>query len=476
MAGIISYGAYVPFYRLSREEIGKAWGKRGGAGEKAVAGWDEDTITMGVEACHQSLKNQSSEEIDALTFASTTPPYAQKQSSSIIAAALNLRKELQTMDVGHSVRGGTSALKAALDAVTSGSVRRAVVVASDAPSPPPDSPRELDYGDGAAALVIGNTDVAVSVEGSYSLTSEFLDTWRLPTDRHSQEWEDRFIRDEGYLRILPQAVAGLLKKVNLTPKDVQKVVYNGPDERNHRTVAKKMGFDYKTLVQDPLISSVGYTGAASGLMILVSALEEAKPGDRILFANYGDGADAFILKVTEHIESLRGKGGIKGPLGSKMMLSPYGKYLHFRDFMQWEIDRRPMPRTSLTHFFRESQQLFGLVGQRCKKCGHEQFPRQRVCMWCQTMFKTPEAYDDVPLANQKGALFTFSMDERAPVPDLPNVLCVVDLEGGARYYGLMTDRDPTKIQIGQKMEFTFRKINDAQGVHNYFWKVRPVRF
>ena len=87
----------------------------------------------------------------------------------------------------------------------------------------------------------------------------------------------------------------------------------------------------------------------------------------------------------------------------------------------------------------------------------------------------PDKYIEVPLSEQKGALFTYSMDERAPVADLPNILCVVDLEGGARFYGLMTDRNPQNLYIGQQMEFTFRKINSAQGVHNYFWKVRPVR-
>jgi len=475
MAGIRSFGAYIPLYRISREEVGKAWGKRGGSGEKAVAGGDEDAITMAVEAAFDSLRGVEHQEVDGLYFASTTPPYARKQSASIIAAALNLRKNIATIDFGHSLRGGTSALKVALDAVRSGSARNVLVVASDTPLPPPDSPRELEYGDGAAALVVGNDDVAVEIEEFFSITSEFLDTWRLPCDRHDQEWEDRFIRDEGYLRILPEAVAGLLKQCNVKPADFTRAVYNGVDGRSHQSVARKLGFDYKSQVQDPLYTSVGNTAAASALMMLVAALEAAKPGQKILFANYGDGADAAVLRVTDEMEKTKRGRGIQGNLQSKMMLVPYGKYLHFRDLMEWEIDRRPAARTSLPHYFRENKQLFGLVGQRCKSCGHEQFPRQRVCMWCQSRMETEAAYEDVPLANQKGVLFTFSMDERAPVADLPNVLCVVDLEGGGRYYGLMTDRDPGKIKLGQAMEFTFRKINDAQGVHNYFWKVRPVR-
>lgn len=475
MAGIVSYGAYVPFYRLSREEIATSWGKKGGSGERAVAGGDEDTITMAVEAGSDCLRDLDVADIDALYFASTRPPYVQKQSASIVSAALNLRKDIISIDFGHSLRAATSALVAALDAVNSRSVRKAIVVASDAPLPPPDSGKELEFGDGAAALVIGSSEVAVTVEGSYHLSSEFLDTWRLPGDRYCQEWEDRFIRDEGYLRLLPEVVSGLLTKYGLKPQDFSKVIYNGIDTQSHRNVASKMGFDYKAQVQDHLYNCIGNTGAASALMILVSALEEAKSGDRILLANYADGGDAFILKVTDHIEMLRNRRGIKGYLCSKTMLGSYGKYLRLRNLMEWEVDRRPCPRTSVTHYHRESKQIFGLIGQRCTSCGHEQFPRQLICMWCQSKMESPKQYEDVHLRNQKGVLFTFSMDERAPVADLPNVLCVVDLEGGARYYGLMTDREPAKIKIGGDMEFTFRKINDAQGVHNYFWKVRPVR-
>ncbi len=475
MAGIISYGAYIPFYRLSRKEIGKAWGKGGGAGEKAVAGGDEDTITMAVEACYDSLRGMDAEKIDRLYFASTTPPYVEKQSASIVSAALNLRKDINTFDIGHSNRSGTNGFTAALDAVASGNGQTALVTASDAQVAPGDSPNELIFGDGAAALVVGDTDVAVSIENTYSITSEFMDAWRLPQDRHSQAWEDRFVRDKGYLRVLPEAVAGFMQKFGKSPKDFDRVVYNAPNGKTHSIAAKKMGFDYKEQVQEPLFANVGDTGAASAMMILVSCLEQAKPGDRILLANYGDGADVFELLVTEQIEKIRDRRGIKGHLESKMELASYGKYLHFRNLMEWQVDRRPSPRTSLTHYHRESNQLFGLIGQRCGSCGKEQFPRQRICMWCQARMEKPGEYEDVQLGKQKGTLFTFSMDLRAPVPDVPNVLCVVDLEGGARYYGLMTDRNPEKIEIGQTMEFVFRKINDAQGVRNYFWKVRPIR-
>ncbi len=475
MVGIISYGAYVPFYRLSRDEIGKAWGKGGASSERAIAGADEDAITMAVGATLDCIQGLVREEIDSLYFASTTPPYALKQSASIISAACDLRVDINTADFGHSLRGGTNALRSAIDAVKGGSFKRVVVAASECQIPPPDSEQEFILGDGAAAFLIGDSDVAVSIEGSHSIASEFMDFWRLPNDLHTQSWEDRFVLEKGYFRLLPQAVFGLMEKYHMSLKDFSKVIYNAPDPRSHKTMAKILGFDVKNQIQNPLFDTVGNTGAASAMMILVSSLEEAKPGDRILIANYGDGADAFILHVNSQIEKIIQRKRVSGYLASKMMLPSYGKYLHFRNLMKWEVDRRPAPRTSLPIYFRESKGLFRLIGQRCNQCGHEQFPRQRLCMWCQERMENPDEYEDVWLPEQRGHLFSFSMEERAPVADLPSVNCVVDLEGGARFYGLMTDRDPEKLSIGMPMEFTFRKINDAQGVHNYFWKVRPVR-
>lgn len=475
MTGIITYGGYVPFYRLTRDEIGRVWGKKTGPGEKAIAGADEDSITMAVEAVLDSLQGVRKEEVDLLYFASTGPPYAQKQSASIVSAACDLREDINTADFGHSLRGGTNALRAAIDSIKSGSARKGAVTVAECQIARGDSEDEVQLGDGAAAFVIGDSDVAVSIDYTYNVTSEFLDVWRLPYDLHTQNWEDRFIYDMGYLRVLQEAVLGFTKKYNLNLKDFSKVVYNAPNAQYHKIVAKALGLDEKKQVQTPLYDLIGNTGGASAMMMLVSALEEAKAGDKILLANYGDGADVFALQVNDRIEEIRARRGLKGWLNSKMMIPVYGKYLHLRDLMEWTVDRRPPPRTSLPILFRESKGLIRLVGKRCKHCGHEQFPRVRICMWCQGRIEKPEEYEDICLTRRKGHLFSYSMELRAPVADLPNVNCVVDLEGGARFYGLMTDRDPQKLSVGIPMEFTFRKINEAQGMHNYFWKARPVR-
>jgi len=479
MPGIVSYGAYVPIYRLSREAIGAMWNKAVAKGEKAVANADEDTVTMGVEAVLDCLNGMDRNQVDGLYFATDSPPYVEKQAASIIRAATDLREDILTFDVSHSLRGAGSAMKAALDAVKAGSAKRVMVAAAERRIPAPNSEFELQFGDGAAAFLVGDTDVAAVLEGSYHLTSEFIDIWRKPQDKYVQVWEDRFVRDEAYMKMIPQAVGGLLKKLGLSPKDVTKAAFYGPDARTHASIASAMKLDPKTQVQSPMLDNVGNTGTALAPMILVSALEEAKPGDRVLFATYGDGADAFLFKVTEQIEKIRDRRGIKRHVASKMMLPNYGKYVEIRELMEWEPARRGARRSSLPVIWRERKMLFALYGQKCRSCGNIQYPRQRICIYCQAK----DNFDPIRLSDKTGKVFTFSMDQRAQEIVLPKVFTVVDLDGGGRFYSVMTDRDTSKITVGMPVEMTFRiQIGPSEslpmegsGLYNYFWRVRPIR-
>ncbi|MFC1966630.1 hydroxymethylglutaryl-CoA synthase [Chloroflexota bacterium] len=471
MAGIVSYGGYIPLYRLSRELIGKAWMTTAGLGERSVANWDEDSLTMGVEACTDCLNGRERQAIGGLYFASTTPPYREKQTASIVAAASNLPREIFTADFTDSIRAGTSAMQVAIDTVKAGSAKEVLVVASDCRTAAPNSEFEPLFGDGAAAFLIGDSEVAVNIEGSYTFSSEFMDVWRLEGERFHRTWEDRFVQAEGYVAHVREAVSALFKKYGVTPKDFTKLVLYAPNARRHNEVVRNLGFDAKTQVQEPLFNTVGHTGAAFAPMMLVAALEEAKPGDRILYVNYGDGVDAYILGVTEQIENIRNRRGIKHHLASKSMLPTYEKYVRFRNLMEWEAERRPPDISSLPVLWRERNQILRLHGHKCRQCGTIQYPIQRVCTWCQTK----DDFEEVRLSDKQGTIFTFSMDERAMVPELPNVICIVDLEGGGRFYTRVTDRDPGKIEVGMKVELTIRNMHDGSGLHNYFWLARPIR-
>jgi hydroxymethylglutaryl-CoA synthase len=474
MFGIVSYGAYVPFYRLDRKEIGRAWGKRGGPGERAVANQDEDSATMAVEAIFDCLKGFDRQSVDGLYFASTTPPYKEKQSASMIALATDLRRQLLAGDFTNSLRSGTVALTAATHAVMSGSANKVIVVASDARLGLPQSEDEQSFGDGAAALLIGDEKVAVEIEGTYSHADDILDNWRTETDTFNKAWEDRFILTEGYVANTKEAILNILKKYDLTPKDITKAVYYAPDARRHTEMGKATGFDPKTQVQTPLFETVGNTGAASAMMMLVAALEEAKAGDKILFASYGDGCDAFILKVTEEIENLRDRRGIKGHLASKKLLPTYEKYLAIRRVMGVEGQRREAANAFPPVAWREREQLTSLHGSKCTSCGRTFHPMQRVCIYC----GAKDQFEGVRLSDRSGTLFTFCKDMLALGGDPPTIVCKVHLEDAAGDIGLycqMTDRDPDKVTPDMPVEMTFRKMHDSGGMHTYYWKCRPLR-
>jgi uncharacterized OB-fold protein len=154
------------------------------------------------------------------------------------------------------------------------------------------------------------------------------------------------------------------------------------------------------------------------------------------------------------------------------MLDNYGKYVRFRNLMEFEHTTEIERRTSLPQMWRDRNWVYRFHGHKCRKCGKIQFPMQKACMYCQADEKELE---EISLSDRKGTLFTFSMDERSPVIDPPNILAAVNLEGGGRFFSQMTDRDVKNLKVGMPMELTFRKIHDGLGVHNYFWKCRPAR-
>ncbi|MCL6446615.1 MAG: hydroxymethylglutaryl-CoA synthase [Armatimonadetes bacterium] len=468
MAGITSYGAYIPLFRLGEGTAG--WNARI---EKAVASYDEDSITMAVAAGIDCLNGMERQMVDGLYLATTTVPYLEKQGAAIVAEALDLREDIFTADFANSLRAGTQALRAALDSVKAGSAKQVLVVAADMRLPQPRSEFEAVFGDGAAAIIVGRENVIAEIEESYSLSHEILDLWRAAGDPFVRSAEDRFASEEGYLKILPLAVKGLFEKCKLTPRDFTKAVFYAPDARRHREMARRLGFDLQTQVQEPLFNKAGNTGTAFSLLMLAAALEEAKPGDRILLAGYGDGADAFVLRVTEEIKNLGSRRGVRGHLKSKKILPDYLTYARWRALIDAAPPARrpPLDPPSPAAVYRERKQNVRLYGVKCKHCGYQQYPPQRVCTKC----RTRDQFAPVRFSDQKATLFTYSLDYLGPTPDPPLVICFIDFEGGGRMQCIMTDRTIEEIKVGMPLEMSFRKLHTVGGIHNYYWKCMPTR-
>jgi len=437
-----------------------------------VANFDEDSVSMAVAAAIDCLNGREREEIDGLLFATTTPPYAEKQCASIIATALDLRRDIFTADITDVLRAGTTALKSALDSVAAGSAKNVLVVASDNRQGAPKGEAERNSGDGAVAFIISEDAVIAEQAGSYTITENMMDTWRSAGDQFVRSWEDRFAIEEGLERIMGEAVSGFMEKEGVSVKDVAKLALYSPDARRHGQLARHLGFQPEQ-VQDPLFGRMGNTGAAFPLMLLAGALEDGSPGQLLLTVAYGDGSDVLGFRTTSKIGE-RGHGlGVSGFLDSGQVLDSYETYAKWRNV--WLTDsssRRPNPQSpSVTALWRESDQNIKFHGGVCNQCGYVQYPPQRVCVECQSRDdSTP-----IRLSDKLGTVFTYSLDYLAGTVDTPLAVVVVDFEPGGRVLCMMTDREVGEVQIGMPVQMSFRKLRVVNGIHNYYWKAVPLR-
>ncbi|MCX7911969.1 MAG: OB-fold domain-containing protein [Dehalococcoidales bacterium] len=472
MVGITSFGVHLPVYRLRREEIGRMWGRAGGEGARAVAGYDEDPITMAVAAVLDCLKRTGG-EADRLFLATTTSPYREKQAAAVVASAADLREDCHTADFSGSLRASSSALMAALDAVSAGAGKSAIVVASDMRAGAAKGSLEATLGDGAAALTVGTENVVAELEGSYSVYSDFTDYWRLDEDRFLRSAEGRFIDEAGYFPIMERVIGGLLDRYGLKSGDFSRIVYYASDSRQHGALARRLRLE-KEKVQPPLYDAVGNTGTAAVLLMLGAALEQAKAGERILVVGYGDGADAFIFRVTGEIEKFRRIPLVSDKLVGKVFVS-YGQYLTWRGIIPVETQTLPeRPPLSLPARFRERRAISALYGVKCRRCGTPQFSplgqNIRVCVKCQAK----DEFEPYRFSDKRGTLFTYSVDSLMPTLNPPGVNGVVDFEGGGRLVCELTDCIVENLKVGMPVEMTFRRMFVNRGIISYFWKARPV--
>ncbi|HVP30915.1 MAG TPA: OB-fold domain-containing protein [Myxococcota bacterium] len=461
MAGIVRYGAYVPFFRIPRTSLG------GGKGERAVASYDEDAVSMAVEASREALRGAP--EIAQLLLATTSPAYAEKLNAAIVHAALCLPAATAATDVGASTRAGLGALLLGLDLAATG--RRTLVAASDVVVGAPEGSRERSGGDAACAYVTGSDAEAIArLVGRASLTDELMDVWRTPEDRFARAWEERF-GAEMLTPLLRDAATAALKSAGLQPADLSAIVVDATNERAATALPKLLGVKAEQ-VADTLALSVGRSGCAAAGLALAHALDRAKPGDRILVVVGADGADAAVLEVTERIAGARPLRSVARWLEAKRNDLPYQSYLKWRGVLPFEPPRRPDPdRPAAPPMHRAERWKYGFVGSRCTACGAANLPPQRVCVACGAVDQMkPE-----PFADGQCRIATYTLDRLAYSLQPPVIAAVVDFEQGGRMQCELTDVEPSKVAIGDQLEMTFRRLFTVQGVHNYFWKARPKR-
>ncbi|MCU0579687.1 MAG: SDR family NAD(P)-dependent oxidoreductase [Desulfobacterota bacterium] len=481
MIGITSYGGYIPRLRLNRMSIFQEMGWFAPAivmvaqGERSFCNWDEDSLTMAVAASQDCLRGLDQSRVEALFLASTTLPFADRGNAGIVKTALNLRDDLLVQDMTSSQRAGTGALLTALGSLRDRPGGEILVTAADKRETKGAYFYEMWFGDGAASLLVGREKVIAEFLGSHSLALDFVDHYRGARNQYDYMWEERWVRDEGYAKIIPAAVEGLFEKLGISMDDVDRFVFPCFFKAEHRAIARKLGAAPEK-VQDNLHEEIGETGAAHPLVMFVRTLEQARPGDRILLAGFGQGCDALYFRVTENIRDLPARTGISGSLKNKKTIDNYPKFLKFRDLIQTEMGiRAEAPtQTAMTVLWRKRQMILGLTGGRCTACGTPQFPKMDICV--NPDCRQIRTQEDYAFAGKPAFIKTFTGDLLTVSVDPPAVYGMIQFEEGGRFMADFTDCELADVWVGQPVRLSFRRryTDRDRGFTGYFWKAIPL--
>jgi hydroxymethylglutaryl-CoA synthase len=450
--------------------VSQLFGSGGGRGTRSVASHDEDTTTMGVEAARLALHPTPGVAPDNIWFATATPAYLDKTNATTIHAALRQPSHVGAYDFGGALRSGAGALRASLAAVGSGTT---LVVLSDMRDGLPTSADESAGGDGAAAIVVGDDGPGAPVIaehlGGASVSDEFLDRWRMAGDRRSKVWEERF-GETRYVPLGAEAWESALKSAGITAEQVDQVAVTGMHGRAAKALARRLGVPDAAMADD-LGSSVGQTGAAHPGLVLASMVEKAGPGQVIAVVALADGADVLLFRTTSALSSWTAAATVGAQIAGATDLA-YGKFLSWRGMVTPEPPRRPEPqRVSSSAAWRNEEWKFSFVGSKDRSSGAVHLPPSRISMKGGAV----DDMDPIALADTEATIATYTIDHLSYSASPPIVFAILDFDGGGRFPVELTDVDPKTVGIGDRVTMTFRKLFTADGIHDYFWKAKPVR-
>jgi 3-hydroxy-3-methylglutaryl CoA synthase len=478
--GILSIGAYVPRKRLQRAAIhaANAWfapGLKGLAkGERAIGDWDEDSVTMAVEAARDTLTGFDRTGVGSLSLASTTLPFADRLNAGIVKEALNLPDGVAALDITGSQRAGVSALRQALEAAA-GRQAPHLCLAAEMRKTCPASDLELICGDAAAGLLVGTGDVIARFLGAYSLTADFVDHYRATGRDYDYVYEARWIREEGHTKLAGRALKEGLAAMAVDPATIDRFLVPIAGKGIPQALAKAAGIR-PDAVTDTLQAELGEAGSAHGLVMLVAALEKARPGEKILVLGFGQGADLILLEATDAIAKAAPGRGVAGSLARGHKDDNYLRWLAHRGLvdldkgMRAEQDQK-QPSTTL---WRHRKAVMGLVGGRCTKTGTVQFPKSDISV--NPNDRASHTQEDYPLAEIPARVVTVTADSLSYSPSPPLYYGMVDFEGGGRMTLEFADvTEEVEVGCAMRMVFRIKAVDDVRGFVKYFWKAAPVR-
>jgi 3-hydroxy-3-methylglutaryl CoA synthase len=481
MIGITGFGGYVPRLRLARQAAyqANAWYApqfSGRKGTRSMANWDEDSITMAVAAGRDCLgPREDRSHVRHVFLASNTLPFAERLNAGVVAAALTLADDVNAVDTGGSQRAALAAVTQAVAQAQAGG-GDVLVLASDARKTRAASTQELDYGDAAAALLVGSEGVLAEFLGAGTLSVDFVDHFRAVGEEVDYHWEERWVRDEGIGKLVPQAVQSALAQAGLQAADVDHFIFPSSFAKMDAQLAKLCGIRPEAVV-DTLLEQIGDSGMSHGLLLLAKLLERAEPGQHIVVAQFGSGAQALVFRVTEAIRSFRPARGVSEWLARGVEERSYTKFLAFKGQLALERGMRGEQdkKTALSTAWRHRSALLGLVGGRCEVTGRVHFPPSRLSVdQGKPLQDTQKPYK---LADRPARILSWSAEYLSYHPAPPHHYGQIDFEGGGRILMDFTDLDVGEVDSGTPMEMVFRikDIDENRHFTRYFWKATPMR-
>ena len=474
MLGVSAHDVYIPRARLSKKAIAEAnaWFDASlnslAKGERAICNWDEDVITMAVEAAKNCLASSNASVIKSLYLASTTFPFTDRQNSVVVGEALNLESSIRAMDIGASQRAATSSLVSLLESGTEGD---SLLVSSEHRKSKAGSRSEMLWGDAAAALLLSRKNVIAECVAIETLAVDFVDHYRGEDSEFDYDWEERWIRDEGYLKTIPLTVKKLIKKANINVEQIKHFVLPSDQARTPGAVAKSIGITQEAIV-DNQMASVGVAGAAQPIVLFSKALEIAEPEEYILLLGFGQGCDALLFKTTDKIAQYKPSTGAEKAIANRREETNYNKFLSFSGLIEKDFGKRGEvdKQTYLSGYNRRKDLLTGFIGGKCRVCGTVQIPREKYCVnpECHAL----DSQDDYCFSDKFGTVATWTADRLTFDWNPPAYFGMVQFDGGGKIMMDFTEVEEGKIDTGSRVSvhFRVRQFDSVRGFRKYFWK------
>ncbi|MGE0232152.1 MAG: hypothetical protein AB7O39_05655 [Flavobacteriaceae bacterium] len=468
---ILAAAAYLPILRFDRKAARGALGWAGlggpGRGTRSVAGWDEDSLTMAVEAARGVLGGNNGGDIARVTFASTSSPFIDRSQSGVLIEALQLDSRAEALDVSGTRRCAVAALSRALG---NGAAGTELVVAGEDRHAQPGSSASMNWGAGAGAVLVGEGPGIARLIARATVNFDLLDIYTSAKRGDPYAAEDRFVRDETVAHVYVPAFKAALEQAGLSGADIALAVVPEPVGGTYGQAARGLKIAAPNVCEE-IAAAAGELGSAMPLFGLALALERANAGDRILLAGFGNGCEALILEAT-------GKPPVATATEALDRGAVFNNYIRFLSLtdslsLDWGPRAEVNQKTSASTLARHGRDTHGFVGGRDAR-GNVQFPKTPIPVSPQA--EGPEQYQDVVLRDVPAKVTSVTADRLNFTPDPPFYFGLVQFENGARVAMEYCDCEGNTPKVGDPlvMRFRIKAIDRQRDFRTYFWKAAPI--